>query len=313
MLLETQSVILDVAAPVLLMIAMGAFLRRIQLINDGFILISSRFVFQVSMPALFFFGMLENNLSGLISANLAAYFLAAITLTFLFAWFIAVKLDVPERQRGVFVQIAFRGNCGIFSVALVVNMFGQEGVALGGVMSGLSVFLFNILAEVILTRYSHGKLQLVPVLKSLLKNPLILSIVLGVVANIIGLKLPVFVVKTGSLIGGLSLPLALICIGGSLVTSGFTLPKHFPMALLSKVALSPILFTALGYLLGFNQKELLFLFIFLAAPTAASAYVTAVAKGDDGKSTANAIATTTLVSSVVIVVGIPAIIWATGG
>lgn len=313
MLLETQSVILDVAAPVLLMIAMGAFLRRIQLINDGFILISSRFVFQVSMPALFFFGMLGNNLSGLISANLAAYFLAAITLTFLFAWFIAVKLDVPERQRGVFVQIAFRGNCGIFSVALVVNMFGQEGVALGGVMSGLSVFLFNILAEVILTRYSHGKLQLVPVLKSLLKNPLILSIVLGVVANIIGLKLPVFVVKTGSLIGGLSLPLALICIGGSLVTSGFTLPKHFPMALLSKVALSPILFTALGYLLDFSQKELLFLFIFLAAPTAASAYVTAVAKGDDGKSTANAIATTTLVSSVVIVVGIPAIIWATGG
>lgn len=313
MLLETQSVILDVAAPVLLMIAMGAFLRRIQLINDGFILISSRFVFQVSMPALFFFGMLGNNLSGLISANLAAYFLAAITLTFLFAWFIAVKLDVPERQRGVFVQVAFRGNCGIFSVALVVNMFGQDGVALGGVMSGLSVLLFNILAEVILTRYSHGKLQLVPVLKSLLKNPLILSIVLGVIANLISLKLPVFIVKTGSLIGGLSLPLALICIGGSLATSGFTLPKHFSMALLCKVALSPILFTALGYVFGFSQKELLFLFIFLAAPTAASAYVTAVAKGDDGKSTANAIATTTLVSSAVIVVGIPMIIWATGG
>jgi malate permease and related proteins len=57
---------------------------------------------------------------------------------------------------------------------------------------------------------------------------------------------------------------------------------------------------------------LLFLFIFLAAPTAASAYVTAVAKGDDGKSTANAIASTTLVSSVVIVVGIPLIIWVTG-
>ncbi|NLU96667.1 hypothetical protein B6N13_00950 [Marinomonas sp. UCMA 3892] len=146
----------------------------------------------------------------------------------------------------------------------------------------------------------------------MLKNPLILGIVLGVVANFIGLKLPAFVVKTGSLIGGLSLPLALICIGGSLVTSGFTLPKHFPMAILSKVALSPILFTSLGYVLGFSQKELLFLFIFLAAPTAASAYVTAVAKGDDGKSTANAIAATTLVSSVVIVVCIPVIIWVTG-
>jgi predicted permease len=218
MLLNTQNVILDVAAPVLLMIALGAFLRRIQLINDSFIHVSSRFVFMVSMPALFFFGMMENNLSGLISANLAVYFTASIVLTFLLAcllacllaWLLAVRLNVPERQRGVFVQIAFRGNCGIFSVALVVNMFGQDGVALGGVMSGLSVLLFNILAEIILTRYSDGHLRLGPVLKSLLKNPLILSIVLGVLANIISLKLPIFTVKTGSLIGGLSLPLALV-------------------------------------------------------------------------------------------------------
>ncbi|QUX94315.1 AEC family transporter [Marinomonas sp. CT5] len=313
MFLDTQSVILHVAAPVLLMIAMGAFLRRIQLINDDFILVSSRFVFKVSMPVLFFFGMLGNNLNGLISVNLAAYFIAAILLTFLMTWWLAIKLNIPERQRGVFVQIAFRGNCGVFSVALVVNMFGQEGVALGGVMSGLSVLLFNVLAEVILTRYSHGKLQLVPVLKSLFKNSLILGIVLGVLANLISLKLPAFIMKTGLLVGGLSLPLALICIGGSLVTSGFTLPKHFSMAILSKVAISPMLFTSLAYVLGFSQKELLFLFVFLAAPTAASAYVTAVAKGDDGKSTANAIATTTLVSSVVIVVCAPIIIRVTGG
>ncbi|NVK28589.1 MAG: AEC family transporter [Flavobacteriia bacterium] len=313
MFLDTQSVILHVAAPVLLMIAMGAFLRRIQLINDDFILVSSRFVFKVSMPALFFFGMLGNNLNGLISVNLAAYFIAAILLTFLMTWWLAIKLNIPERQRGVFVQIAFRGNCGVFSVALVVNMFGQEGVALGGVMSGLSVLLFNVLAEVILTRYSHGKLQLVPVLKSLFKNSLILGIVLGVLANLISLKLPAFIMRTGLLVGGLSLPLALICIGGSLVTSGFTLPKHFSMAILSKVAISPILFTSLAYVLGFSQKELLFLFVFLAAPTAASAYVTAVAKGDDGKSTANAIAITTLVSSVVIVVCAPIIIRVTGG
>ncbi|NLQ17358.1 AEC family transporter [Marinomonas sp. M1K-6] len=310
--MDTQSVILDVAAPVLLMIAMGALLRRVQLINDGFILVSSRFVFMVSMPALFFFGMLENDLSGLISVNLAVYFIAAIVLTFLLAWWLAVRLNLPESQRGVFVQVAFRGNCGIFSVALVVNMFGKEGVAIGGVMSGLSVFLFNVLAEVILTRYSHGKLQLVSVLKSLLKNPLILGIVLGVLGHAVGLTLPIFVMKTGALIGGLSLPLALICIGGALATSGFSLPKHFSMALVCKVALSPILFTALGYVLGFSQKELLFLFLFLAAPTAASAYVTAVAKGDDGRSTANSIAITTLFSSVIIVVGIPIIIAFTG-
>lgn len=313
MILETKTVILDVAAPVLLMIAVGAFLRRIQLLNDDFILISSRFVFKVSMPTLLFLGMLSNNLNGLISLDFALYFALSIFLTFLFAWFLAVKLSLPMLQRGVFVQIAFRGNCGIFSLALVVNMFGPEGVAIGGIMAGLSIFMFNILAEIILTRYSKGHLHLAPLLKNLLKNPLILGIVLGTVANLIGLKLPLFVLKTAHLVGNLSLPLALICIGGALVTSGWTLPKRFPIALACKVVVSPVLFTLAAFLLGFSQKELLFLFVFLAAPTAASAYVTAVAKGDDGKSTANAIATSTLFSSVVVVVCIPMIVALTGG
>ncbi|MBJ7555859.1 AEC family transporter [Marinomonas spartinae] len=313
MLLETKSVILEVAAPVLLMIAVGAFLRRIRLLNDDFILISSRFVFKVAMPTLLFLGMLSNNLSGLISLDFALYFASSIVLTFLFAWFLAVRLDLPSIQRGVFVQIAFRGNCGIFSLALVVNMFGQEGVAIGGIMAGLSILLFNVLAEVILTRYSKGHLHLVPLLKSLVKNPLILAIVLGTVANLMGLKLPLFILKTAHLVGNLSLPLALICIGGALVTSGWALPKRFPIALACKVIISPALFTLVAFLFGFSQKELLFLFVFLAAPTAASAYVTAVAKGDDGKSTANAIATSTVFSSVVIVVCIPMIIAMTGG
>lgn len=313
MLLEAKSVISDVAAPVLLMVAAGALFRRMRLINDDFILISSRFVFKVTMPTLLFLGLLSNNLSSLLRLDFALYFVFAILATFLMAWLLAIKLSLPAAQRGVFVQIAFRGNCGIFSLALVVNMFGQEGVAVGGIMSGISVFMFNILAEVILTRYSHGALNIKMILKNMAKNPLILATLLGVLANLVGLQLPLFVLKTGSLIGNLSLPLALVCIGGALATSGLGLPKHFPVAIACKVLISPLVFTFGAYLLGFTQKELLFLFLFLSAPVAASAYVSAVSKGDNGKSTANAIASSTLIASVVIVVCVPIIVALTGG
>lgn len=308
MLLEAKSVILDVAAPVLLMVAMGGFLRRIKLINDDFILVSSRLVFKVCMPTLLFLGLYSNNLSGLIRINFALYFVFSIFLTFLLAWFFAIRISLPSAQRGVFVQIAFRGNCGVFSLALAVNMFGQEGVAIGGVMSGLSVLLFNILAEVILTRYSDGALRIRSMLKNMAQNPLILAIVLGVLANVCALQLPAFIVKTGSLIGGVTLPLALVCIGGALATSGLRLPRFFSFAILSKVLISPFLFTFIAFWLGFTQKELLYLFLFLSAPTAASAYVSAVSKGDDGRSTANAIASSTLISSVIIVICVPIIV-----
>ena len=313
MLLEAKSVIMDVAAPVLLMVAAGFFLRRIKLINDEFIFVSSKFVFKVCMPTLLFLGLYSNNLSGLIRLHFALYFVLAILLTFLLAWFLAIRLSLPSSQRGVFVQIAFRGNCGVFSLALAVNMFGQEGVAIGGVMSGLSVLLFNILAEIILTRYSHGSLNVGAMLKNMAKNPLILAIIFGVLANLWALHLPLFMVKTGTLIGNMTLPLALLCIGGALATSGLKLPRFFSFAILCKVLISPFLFTSFGFLLGFTQKELLFLFLFLSAPTAASAYVSAVSKGDDGKSTANAIARSTLISSVVIVVCVPIIVAFTGG
>lgn len=294
--------ILDVSIPVLLLIVVGAFLRNRGVIDDSFIASGSRFVFAVGMPTLLFFSMLGASPSNLMSWQMPLFFAAGILLTFGFAWWLSGRAKVPEYERGIFIQIAFRGNTGVFSLALVVNMFGDEGVVIGGVLASITSVMFNVLAEIALSRYqkdytiSHKAL-----FGTIVRNPMIVGVVAGIIVNLIGLPIPSQVVTAGKYLGSVTLPLALLCVGGSLATSRFVLARHISLAIAVKVFISPVALTCLAALLGFSEREQLYLFLFFGAPVAASAYVVSVAHGSDGKETANAIATSTLVGSLVIV------------
>jgi predicted permease len=298
--------ILDVSAPVLLLIVVGAFLRARRVIDDSFISSGSRFVFAVGMPTLLFFSMLGANPGSLMSWQMPVYFALGILLTFGFAWWLSGRLKMPDSERGVFIQIAFRGNTGVFSLALVVNMFGEEGVVIGGVLASITSVLFNILAEIALSRYqANHDVSIKQLLGTIVRNPMIVGVVAGIVVNFVGLPIPSQVVTAGKYLGGVTLPLALLCIGGSLATSRFVLSKTVGVAIGIKVLLSPIILTCGAALLGFSEHEQLYLFLFFGAPVAASAYVVSVAHGSDGKQTANAIATSTLLGSLVIVATAP--------
>ncbi|OPG77467.1 malate transporter, partial [Pseudomonas ogarae] len=50
---------LNITAPVFAMLFLGALLKRINWINDNFIHIASSLVFNVTMPALLFLGILH--------------------------------------------------------------------------------------------------------------------------------------------------------------------------------------------------------------------------------------------------------------
>lgn len=301
--------ILDVSVPVLLLILVGAFLRNRRVIDDTFISSGSRFVFAVGMPTLLFFSMLGASPSNMMSWQLPLFFAIGIFMTFGCAWWLAGRAKVPEHERGIFIQIAFRGNTGVFSLALVVNMFGDEGVVIGGVLASITSVMFNVLAEIALSRYQKDHTISRKVLfGTIVRNPMIVGVVAGILVNLIGLPIPSQVVTAGKYLGSVTLPLALLCIGGSLATSRFILSSHISLAIAVKVFISPVILTCLAAWLGFSEHEQLYLFLFFGAPVAASAYVVSVAHGSDGKETANAIATSTLVGSLVIVFIAPALL-----
>jgi len=102
-----------------------------------------------------------------------------------------------------------------------------------------------------------------------------------------------------------TLPLALICIGGTLSLAA--LRKSGSMALsasLMKMIWLPLLATLGAWLLGFRGAELGILFLYFGAPTAAASFVMARAAEGNHELAAAIIVITTLMAAVTTNIGI---------
>ncbi|HEX4843398.1 MAG TPA: AEC family transporter [Limnobacter sp.] len=306
--LDILSQILGVTAPVFAMVFMGLVLRRVQLINDSFIQTASTLTYKATMPTLFFLSIWQADLQRAFNAKLVLYFCMATLIGFAASWWWA-RHAVQREQRGVFVQGAFRGNCGVVSFALVASYYGDYGLSVGGVLVGFTILLFNVLSVLILSVYSPTlKFSPAMVGKELTRNPLIIAVVLGMLASAVGLYIPQWMLKSAEYFAGLTLPLALICVGGTLSLAGVKASgKAAIQSSFIKVAALPVLACTAAWALGFAGPELVVLWMFFASPTAAASFAMAVAAGGDGRLAANIIALTTLVSIATITLGIYAL------
>lgn len=302
--LTLLSQIFAVTGPVFIMVLTGMLLKKIELIDDHFIATASTLTFKATMPTLLFLGILKADLETALQPDLVGYFCLATALSFAGAWLWAHRF-VRREERGIYVQGAFRGNCGIVSLALAANQYGDYGLSTGAVMSGIVIVLFNILSTIVLSVYSSQGAELKPVLKGLARNPLIISVIAGLLASAAGLQLPPWLLVSGEYFGSMTLPIALVCVGGSLSLSSLRLSGRAVLgASLAKVLWTPLIFTALALLLGFEGREIGMLFLFLASPTAAVSFVMARAMGSDGRMAASIIALSTILSVGTIMLGL---------
>ncbi|NJM32584.1 MAG: AEC family transporter [Limnobacter sp.] len=293
-----------ITAPVFAMVFLGFGLKRIHLLNDSFIGVASNLIFKATMPTLFFLSISKANLSEAIQLDLLLYITVGTLFAFFASWWWAVRTLQPV-QRSAFVQGSFRGNCGVVSYALVVSFFGEWGMSVGGVLAGYVIVLFNALAVFILAFYSPTfTFSPKNMAKELARNPLIVSVVLGLLAAAVHLRLPMWLETSASYFAQMTLPLALICIGGTLSVAGLK-SSGWPslQSAFIKLALAPVLGCALAWALGLDGRSLVVLWLFLSSPTAVASFAMALAAKGDGKLAANIIAVTTLFSMFTVTFG----------
>jgi predicted permease len=110
---------------------------------------------------------------------------------------------------------------------------------------------------------------------------------------------------SGDYFASLTLPLALICIGGTLSVSALRSDSSTALgASMLKMVTLPALASAAAWLAGFTGPELGLLFLFFASPTASASFVMVKVMGGDARLAANIIAVTTLLASITVTVGV---------
>ncbi|MEL0629584.1 AEC family transporter [Psychromonas aquatilis] len=312
MFFESLQFSFSIVGPICLLLFLGWFLRRQNTINDQFIEIGSKLVFKVTLPTLLFLSIIKMDRDADIDFHLVTYGLAANFLFFI-ASIIATKLWVSEeKHHGVVIQGAFRSNTAIIGLAYMANVYGEESLGLAAVYVASHTILYNILSVIILSPKEAGvnPKMIFGLVKSIIKNPLIISIMLGLVFFLLEIPVPNIVKDTGQYFSNMTLPLALLCTGGSLSIRALqdnSFNCRFSTVL--KNVIGPVLITGGAYLFGYTGQMLGLVFFMSAAPTAAASYVMARAMGHSAELAANIIAMTTIGSLLTCSLGVSLLYW----
>ncbi len=228
--------------------------------------------------------------------------LGVVCFMFLLSTIVLKLFGITDYQAGSFSQSCYRFNTYI-GVAVVLNAFGEEGLAIFGVVIGLVIPTINVFAVSLLIWYSGQELssreRAKTLLRALAANPLIIGCMSGILySRFIGV-FPRFLDNTLSLLSMVTLPMALLSIGGALTFGG--MKKHLSASMLAAF-LKLLVLPVLGYLAYslFSVGGLPFKvgMIFFSLPASTAIYVLSSQLNSDTELASSAIVLSTIVSCI---------------
>ena len=269
--------ILDSLFPVFALIALGVVLRRRGLTDRAFLRQGDRLVYYVFFPVLLFW-----KIGGASAADTVPWSLWGAGLgTILILWvvsLVALRLfGIGPRRAGSFSQAAFRFNTYV-AIAVVLGAQGDAGAARLGELLSVAIPAANVLAVVTFIWFARGNLDQASrvrlTLGALIRNPLILACLGGMVWARLLPAWPVAVDRALQLTASLTLPFALISIGGALTFTGIR-DRLVPalVATVLKIAAMPLIGWWLLDLFGITGADRLTAMLFFAMPASTAMYV----------------------------------------
>ena len=174
-------------APIVLMIALGYFLRQKGMLGEGFLKNGNKLVFKLCLPSMLFVNVYNVPSLADIHWDVVLYGSVALCVIFLLGIGIAVITTPESKRRGVVLQCSFRSNFAIIGLPLAAALGGAEAEAVAAVMSSVTVPLINILAVISLSLFVQegGKVSVKHILLDIVKNPLIQGVALGMLCLVL--------------------------------------------------------------------------------------------------------------------------------
>ena len=245
--------------PIILTIILGYILGQKGFFDEKFLKTANKTVFRVALPVYLFYNIYSVEGFGSVNWSLVLYAMLLILAVFVIALICVCLYTRDNKKRGALLQCSFRSNFAIIGVPLAEAMGGVESVAAAAVISAFSIPIFNILAVSCLTVFgddSKKGIDIKKILKGIVKNPLIIGVVLGIITLLIRARIPVkngeyvftikndlpFLYKAIKSIGSMASPLALLVLGGQFRFSAVrSLAKDIAFGTVWRLVLTPFI------------------------------------------------------------------------
>ena len=321
--------------PIILLILLGYFLKRSGFLTKDFLKTGNKLVFNVCLPCMLVVNVYDIESFASIKWDIVVYCTLMLLVIFSLGLVTTVVTTrVPER-RGVILQCTFRSNFAIIGLSLAGALGGSDAMAVAAIVSAFTVPAFNILAVIALSMFLEdsgaGKSGVKNVLVNIAKNPLIISVALGLLCLVIravqesvfgsvvfrlDTQTP-FLYKALDNLKAIASPFALLVLGGQFEFSAVRgLLKEIVVSTVWRIVLAPligiggaILVSRYTGLLECGVNEYPALIAMFGSPVAVSSAIMAGSMKNDEQLATQLVVWTSLCSIVTIFVTVCLLMW----
>jgi malonate transporter and related proteins len=266
-------------------IGLGILLAHIGILDANSQRLLIRLAFYVASPALMITVLGEADISRIFSANLVASVCSVVVTAT--AYLLLARL-VWRRTAGETVIGTFASayvNAGNLGLPIAAYVLGDTSLIAPMLLTQLLVLQPVGLAmlDLVTSRGrvpTSGRQQVLRILSRIVRNPLTIGSLLGLLLSLSGLRLPAVIADPLHLVGGMAVPAMLLAYGVSLRLGPLPGAGEPPVQVATIVALKLIVQPTCAYLaarlLGLHGLDVLAVTVIAALPTAQNVFTFAV-------------------------------------
>ena len=259
--------------PMFMLLAAGYLSQKAGILTREDVPRFNRVAFRLFLPCLLFYNIYCSDISAAIKPKVILFAICGVLLVFTAA-FLAVRRFVRrEDWKGVIAQGIFRSNFVIMGIPIAQALVGPNELGTVTVLIAVVVPLFNFLSVFVLERFRGGKVAMREVLLEVAKNPLIISSLVGILFQLLHIRLPGLLEKTVSSLAGIASPLQLFLLGAFFRFDGLgRYLKPLTAVTTIKLFVTPAILLSAAALLGIRGGDFVGLIGIFASPTAVNSF-----------------------------------------
>lgn len=300
--------VFTVIAPLFLIIFASALLQRYKNVGDHWSMVLNDFALKIGLPVLIFSSLSKTAFSFSAEASLIVVNSLFILICFLLAYLAGKVLHLSTKMfHTLFICLAF-GNVAYLGIPVLVQTQGEEILPAASLLVAVYLFwLFSLgtgyLDFAMQKKRAKAKDLFFGIVSDLIKNPLMISVVLGLFVGSLCIPLPSVVLKSLDMITASVTPTVLIVIGLFIGKSKVgKLEEWIPVLIFSLAIL--VVLPALFYfglrLFGLYRSTFSSSILDAAMPLAITPFALATKYNLDQKFIARAIVLSTILSVVTL-------------
>lgn len=296
-MLQALSIAFHAIVPLFLIIAVGYTVKRLGWIGPEEVRRFNKVCFYTFMPVMLFYNIYTSDFSHAVRLPYALFVVGMALAMILLAFLITLAAEKTPERRGVMIQAAFRSNFVLLGLPIAAELLPDSNLGVTALMVAIVVPIYNMMSVVVLEYFRGGKPRAGEVLLAVVKNPLILGSVAGLLVQALHITLPEVLVSFAGKMNSAATPLILLLLGASFETREIA---RYKKELLVCVGLRLVVFPGalltLSMLMGLRDIEFVTVLAMTAAPTAVNSFNMAQQLGGDSQLAGSAVVVSTAAS-----------------